>query len=460
MHWSHILLHATLTVLVAHGPIVSEARSYVTPAWIARYDGPASGYDQATGLATDRDGNIYVTGTSTMSSSNRDVATVKYAPDGTQRWVQQYDGPGNSYDYAVDIATDSSGNVYVAGSSYGADTDLDFAIMKYDTHGNQLWAARYNGGDAGSDMVTAMAVDNADNVYITGYSSGLGTSYVYTTVKYDPTGNQVWVAHYDGLGAYGSAATAIAVDEHGNTYVTGNASTPTSDDYTTVKYDVQGKQVWVQAYDGPGNGLDYARAITIGPDGNIYVGGYSRGEHTEYDYALVTYDTNGTPRWVARYNGPSNTSDYLDALVVDSDGNIYVTGDSYQHAVTIKYDPHGTQLWTARYTTSGTGSAGGNALLVDRTGNVYVAGEAILWGEMSSTSNALTLKYNADGTLLWEQMYDGPAGGRDTAQAITSDQDGNIYIAGTSDGGSNTGSDFVTIHVVQAHTVLAPLVSQ
>jgi hypothetical protein len=56
-------------------------------AWIARYDGPASGFDEALALAIDASDNIYVTGSTAGSGTSNDYATVKYDRDGNQLWA-------------------------------------------------------------------------------------------------------------------------------------------------------------------------------------------------------------------------------------------------------------------------------------------------------------------------------------------------------------------------------------
>jgi len=107
-----------------------------------------------------------------------------------QAWVARYNGSGNGEDQANAVAVDSAGNVYVTGFSYG--TLSDYATIKYDSSGNQLWAARYNGPGNDEDRANAMAVDAAGNVYVTGESWDSGVT-DYATIKYDSSGNQVWV---------------------------------------------------------------------------------------------------------------------------------------------------------------------------------------------------------------------------------------------------------------------------
>src|SRR3989337_2095115 len=250
---------------------------------------------------------------------------------GTEEWIARYDAPpgnclGCNYDYPIAIAVDGNGNVYVTGyvamNNSGYTTTVDYATVKYDASGNQVWVARYNGPGNKQDKPTALAVDGNGNVYVTGRSidccSGSGSG--SATVKYDTNGNQLWVAH--GPSSSGDA-TALAVDATGNVYVTGGIGTG----YGTIKYDASGNQLWVATYNGPGN-RDTPVALSVDSYGNTYVTGYSYyGSGYNYDYATVKYDPNGSQLWVARYNGPVNL-DMATALSVDGSGNVYVTGSS------------------------------------------------------------------------------------------------------------------------------------
>src|SRR4030095_9746536 len=137
-----------------------------------------------------------------------------------QKWVARYNGPGNIDDEATAVAIDDSGNVYVTGFSYDANTDYDYTTIKYNAAGQQQWIARYNVPDNYGDKAAAMAIDPAGNVYVTGWSANAG-SLDYATIKYNSDGQQQWVARYNGPDHSSEEATAIALDGSANVYVTG-----------------------------------------------------------------------------------------------------------------------------------------------------------------------------------------------------------------------------------------------
>jgi len=339
--------------------------------WVLR-SGVNISRDRATAITHDGSGNVYVTGSSRGSTSGDDYATVKYNSDGIQQWVARYNGPGDGEDDARSIAVDGSGNVYVTGRSSGIRED--YATIKYNLDGVEQWAARYNGPAAFPvDGATAIAIDDIGNVYVTGSSYDLNARDDYATIKYNTDGVEQWVARYSGPGNTTDRAAAIAIDDLGNVYVTGGSY---ADDYVTVKYNTNGVEQWVARYDGPGNGDDHARSIAVDGLGNVYVTGESPGLETEEDYATVKYSSDGVEQWVARYNGANNKSDIAAAIEIDRFDNIYVTGTSDGGIVSIMYDTAGVEQWIARYDESEKDSYDATAMSVDNSGNVYVAGNS------------------------------------------------------------------------------------
>jgi uncharacterized delta-60 repeat protein len=297
--------------------------------WVQRYNAPGNGWDEAHSLTLDNSGNVFVTGLCYGSgTSDYDYATIKYNSSGVQQWVQRYNGPGNGWDEAYSLAVDGSGNVYVTGCSYGSGTYYDYATIKYNSSGVQQWVQRYNGPGNSADYAYSLAVDGSGNVYITGYSVGSGTNFDYSTIKYNADGVQQWVQRYNGPGNSADYATSLAVDGSGNVYVTGwSVGNGTGEDYATIKYNTNGVQQWVQRYNGPGYGDDEANFIAVDVTGNVYVTGYSHGSGI-MNYATIKYNANGVQQWVQIYNGPGDSGDEATSLAVDGSSNVYVTGGS------------------------------------------------------------------------------------------------------------------------------------
>jgi uncharacterized delta-60 repeat protein len=322
--------------------LIATSYSQVHQEWVQRYNGPGSGTDFGISIAVDGSGNVYVTGGSWGNGTGYDYVTIKYNTSGVQQWVQRYNGPGNGDDWTYSIVVDGSGNSYVTGYSYGNGTSWDYATIKYNTNGIQQWVQRYNGPGNSSDEAHSIAVDASGNVYVTGFSTGNGTGDDYTTIKYNTNGVQLWVQRYNGPVNNEDAASSVAVDGSGNVYVTGwSIGSGTYYDYATIKYNAGGVQQWLQRYDRTGDD-DKAYSIAVDASGNVYVTGYAYGSVAIRDYLTIKYNSNGAQQWLQSYNGPGNVNDYATSIVVDGSGNVYVTGYSAGNGTqndfaTIKY---------------------------------------------------------------------------------------------------------------------------
>ncbi|MFC2083541.1 SBBP repeat-containing protein [Bacteroidota bacterium] len=309
----------------------------------------------------------------------------------TEEWVVRYTEHNAT---PRDMGLDSDGNIYVAGS-YG-----DYCVIKYDPDGNIIWEASYDSETQfSSDNLEAMALDSSGNVYVTGRIPVLGAVvYDYATVKFDKNGNRLWIAHYDGGNNGSDRPYAICTDQHGNVYVTGESGYAfnSDSDYGTVKYDSNGNEVWVARYKGPDNSTDVAYAITIDDDGSVVVTGTSSQKMT-----TIKYNASGIEQWVvidSAYCGRD--------MVLDSEGNIYITGSDYRHPpdysplVTIKYDPDGNTIWKARYGVDNLASHSnhdGVAIALDRSDNVYVTGSS---KSIVTNIDYAIIKYDGNGNQL------------------------------------------------------------
>ncbi len=153
--------------------------------WAKTYNGSGNDYDRANAIKLDAANNVYVTGRSVgVSPDAEDIVTIKYDNAGTQKWLARYNGPTSGYDEGKALVIDALGNTYVTGYSYTTGVNNDFTTIKYDSTGAQQWITKYNGTGNNSDQSLAVGVDNIGNVFVAGVSKGSGTNDDFETIKY------------------------------------------------------------------------------------------------------------------------------------------------------------------------------------------------------------------------------------------------------------------------------------
>jgi hypothetical protein len=387
------------------------------------------------------------------------------ASDALVTWEARYNGPGTFADDAGAsvVASPDGSKVFVTGLSYaqGGTNTYDYATIAYDAlTGTQLWIQLYNGPGNNNDYGNAITISpDGSKVFVTGESYGSGTGPDYTTIAYDAAGGTpLWTSRYNGLGFHDSAHAILASPDGSTVFVTGGSSDggiQDYHDYVTVAYDSNsGAELWVQRYNGPGNGPDDTNAIAVSPDGSkVFATGFSLGlvgVESAADYATVAYDAAaGTRLWVRRYNGPGNGRDEATSIGVSPDGSrVFITGGatvggtSYNY-VTIAYDSTaGTPLWLKKYTGGFDDFAYG--LAISPSGSkVFVTGYSV--GADSGDDYATVAYDAATGGSVWARRYQGPGNFTDIAYAIAVSADASkVVITGGSEG-AGTGSDYASV---------------
>ncbi len=348
---------------------------------------------------------------------------------------------------AIAAATDSAGNVYVTGFTYGDGTGKDYYTVRYNAEdGSPEWSATYNGPGSGDDVPSAIAVDDS-GVYVTGTSLGdpTGQGQDIYTVKYDrDSGTMIWDDRYDGPAHFGDGGNDLALDNTGNPHEAGfvhRGMVKKHADYITLKYSsLSGEIIWNEGYDSTRNGNDVATAIAVDKSGNVYVTGKSQESlptgSTTHDFLTIMYNSSGRLQWTARDDGPGFGDDEPTDIalheVSPDEVYIYVTGYTTGGTLgadyyTVKYDEEGNDLWPGGRTYNGPGNGDDvvTSIAVDGlTGDVYVTGKS----PGTNGFDYATVKYSSDGTQSWDSRHDGGIG-NDEAVAIAVDGE-DIYVAG------------------------------
>ena len=391
------------------------------------------------GIATDKCGNVYVTGTfvgiatfgstSLTSFAAEGIFVSKLDTNGTWLWAVKAIGVGSAAIKALGIATDCCGNVYITGffattitfgsimlSPFGGS---DIFVAKLDTSGTWLWAVQ--AGGTSDDVGNAIAIDQCGNVYVTGFFSSTAT---FGTITLTSVGsrdifvakldtNSIWLWAKKAGGTNSDQGLGIATDQCGNVYVTGKfRGTATfetftlisfgSDDIFVAKLDTTG--IWLWTEKAGGTGFDEGRGIATDQCGNVYVAGNFRDTSTfgsttftlfgDSDIFISKLDTNGNWLWTVQAGG--NKSDLGLGIATDQCGNVYVTGNFSEIATfgsttltSFGLEEEGelneTDIFVSKLDTDSnwlwTVKAGGvefdrgHGIATDQCGNIYVTGQ-------------------------------------------------------------------------------------
>ncbi len=324
-----------------------------TEAWATYFGG--SGSEQCNGVATDRNGNVYMTGSTTSATGiafnstlqsaygggTGDAFLAKFNSAGTIQWSTYIGGTGNDIGYSV--ACDKWRSVYVAGAT-GSPTaitagsnifdgtengTLNGFINRFDTSGNRIWGTYYGSGNFTSTYIYQASIDLLGYLYFAGQtnaSTGIASATAYQSAlvgsffptnamiaKFDSSGNRDWGSYY---GSGTTQGFAIANDTLGNVYMSGYTSGATNiatagayqttyaggNDGFLAKFDTAGNNKWGTYYGG--TGAETQKAITIDNFGNPMIAGFTTstvGIATTNNGTYQSTYAGGTDAYIAKF---------------------------------------------------------------------------------------------------------------------------------------------------------------
>lgn len=299
--------------------------------WAVVYQGSGQSEDSAAALAVDAEGNVYVCGWSTESDSGTEMLTMRIDADGRVAWAETFGG-GDWDDAALDLCVCEDGRVVVTGfTSDSTRLNYDYCTIAYDADsGETLWVRTYNRTPENEEDVSVAICEGPEgSVCVTGYSYDGGTEYDIVTIKYAADGNREWLRRYNNRpwveDDYG---VAVAYNATADGFVVGGTVYDDNHefDYFTMMYSLDGDSLWARAYNRyPANDEDILMSLAVDQDGNTYVTGTSLDEITDFDIATVKYSSSGVQQWVSRYDLDS-LEDGGVHLSVGTDGDVYVAG--------------------------------------------------------------------------------------------------------------------------------------
>jgi hypothetical protein len=246
-----------------------------TLAWERRHAGPGSADDRVADMVASPSGGIVLTGSiqSTGDGLTNDVETLFYDSLGTVVWQARWTDTSTSHEVPTDLDVDGAGRIALTGTTAANPGPYaqPFPItLRYDAAGNLLQVLRdTNAGGAAVDL------DPAGNAYLAG--AFFATEGASTVSRYDTAGNLDWATPLS-VGANDVfGVVAVGVDSTGAVTVAGRiADVSTGDgDYLTIRYAADGAEQWRYRFAGDAGGHDRATALAIADDGDAFVTGTS-----------------------------------------------------------------------------------------------------------------------------------------------------------------------------------------
>jgi len=375
-----------------------------TVVWRTTYDGPVHGEDKLTGLVTDTAGDCWLSGYSFGDTTDFDFATLRVSPKGKTAWTRRYGSPLKCEDRPWCLARDSAGSIIAAGGSI-ADFNVgwDFTIIKYNRAGDRVWLRRYDSPFHSDDKPAALAVGPKDCLYIAGFS------------KHKPVPDSQPATRNPQLAR-------------------------TDTDVSLVKYSAKGDTIWSRFYNGRAGMDDGAAALAVDRAGNCYVVAKVVNRTPGTDITLLKYRADGSLAWFRDIDGPGHSADLPTAVLLSNSqlvtrnsqlvyvvGSVTGTGTSFDYYVGC-FDTTGNQLWQQTY--DGTGKVDvASAACLDSSGNVIVTGQST---GVASSFDIATVKYSPTGEQVWARRFTGTRNGADRGSCIVADRLDRVTVGGSS----------------------------
>ncbi|RYH15565.1 hypothetical protein EON65_31565 [archaeon] len=346
--------------------------------------------DMCNDMAIGPDGSFYIVGFT--ASSNSDIYLVKYSSSLTFVQAQTYGSSNSANDYGSGITVDSSGNVYVAGSTLGtwngvASVAEDILLLKISASTGSLVSSRL------------FSTTSADYAYDVVFDAANSCLYVSCTVG----------ASFDGLTYYGTVDTLLLkLDLNFNIMFNSQIGSTADERTTSMCVDTANDVIWVMGYTyGHLNSQFNKNKGNLAYDDTMLMAFHMNGNVLDTRvYGLgKSYDTG----WGCRVTSSGSYLYLVGQTTGSFDGKAY-NGDSlipnwdfYLKKIDIasSFNLYSASKWTRHV--SSTGNEVVTDILTDSAGNVYAIGyvNAALHGTATSGGNdVFVVKYSATGLRL------------------------------------------------------------
>lgn len=330
-------------------------------------------------------------------------------------------GPTGWADCGNGAAFDSAGNLVFAGS-----VNNSVWIRKYDPAYQELWTVTYPAPPGVLCFDVPVAIDSADNIAFAGVTGTLD-NVDWLVGMLDPDGGELWSAVYDGPVGRNDYPRDVVVDGSDDVVFVGDRENPMNEGEAMIwKFANDGSELWQEFGSLPEIGA--VNAVAVDGCDAVLIAGVTYTEDTSLDVVVRKYDVDGGLVWERVEAGP--LTDWGYGIGVDRLGRSVVAGAEQGASLYLdfwlrKYDADGSELWTQSWDGGADDSDEFRDVAVASDGTMWLAGDTTQAGGFL---HAVLLRADPDGNLVWVRHREEVRGWLELAVA----PDGRIAVAGAS----------------------------
>ncbi|MEM7157434.1 MAG: hypothetical protein AAF799_31605 [Myxococcota bacterium] len=234
--------------------------------WTTTFDGPEGGNDGGRGIASDAEGNMFVTGFYRVANNDNDVFIARLGPQGDTQWEQTVAGPKGLDDRGQGVVVDPDGDAYIAGFVSLGGFNRNVWLRKVDAEGDELWTEQWDSNTNADDAGFGIAIAPDGSVAVAGMTPVVANNQDVWLGRWDGDGTLQWTKQFGGQAFVNDEGFAVAADAESNFIVVGfRGMSATDSDIWMRKYDVGGNVLWSQVV--AGTGMDRDQATAVATDG-------------------------------------------------------------------------------------------------------------------------------------------------------------------------------------------------
>jgi len=324
------------------------------------------------------------------------------------------------YDRSYDVQNDSMNNIYVLGR-----LDKKIVLLIYNRSGDLIYNNIINDTVANPSLVSfaTLSIDSQNNLYIVGDK---------LLMKVNSSGVVLWQKGLVGYTLYG-----ITIDKADCVILTGSIG----NNLLQIKLNNSGEQLWNTTWNGLNGNCGYD--IAIDDLNNIIVTGETNSFYNWWDMQynadipILKFNSSGNLLWNVTWTSPYDPLGYKygfgNAIILDSNENIYITGYSYRWPLILCYNQSDGSFWYDHIRKEGQGVD----LEVDTNDNIFVL------ASYGYPSDSILIKYSNKGKQLWSRIWGGNDDDDPNGMILFSSEE--VFVVGSTNSYTNGNRDIVLV---------------